>query len=127
VTDDPGLERRRRAPRVSTSGWSGRYVVEDDPESSWNECNVLDISVLGVGLEAFPTDPGDVSEALIGRRIVVHVQAPTGASVTVRLIGRAKNVTPGRDGGTRVGLEFVDLSETERSILRVMELMKVVW
>ncbi len=55
------------------------------------------------------------------------MQAPTGASVIVQLTGQVKNTGPGNHGGTRVGLEFVDLSETERSILSVMELMKVVW
>jgi hypothetical protein len=30
-------------------------------------------------------------------------------------------------GGTRVGIEFGDLSETERAILHVLEHMRVVW
>ena len=121
------MERRRRAPRVATTGWSGRYIVDDDPGAYWNECRVLDLSVLGVGLEIFPDRPEEASETLIGRRIVVQVQPPVGDSVTVRLVGRARNVSPGSAGGTRMGLEFVGLSETERKILEVMELLKVAW
>jgi hypothetical protein len=112
---------------VATTGWSGRYIVDDDPGSNWNECRVLDISVLGVGVEILPTRPEDASEALIGHRIVVQVQPPVGDSVTIRLVGRARNISPGSEGGTRLGLEFVGLSETERKILEVMALLKVAW
>ncbi len=47
--------------------------------------------------------------------------------MSLRLVGQLKNLSPGRLGGVRAGLEFVDLSETEREILKAMELLKVAW
>src|SRR5579863_2945756 len=101
--------RRRRVPRVATSGWSGTYTDEDVA----HHCRVIDISVLGLGLELLGDVPGD----LIGHRLSIEIQAPVGGSVRLRLVGRVRNVSPTKDGSTRAGLEFVDLSETERAIL----------
>ncbi len=84
---------------------------------------VIDISILGLGLELF----GPATEDMIGNRLVVHVGAPAGESVSLRLVGQVKNVNPGVLGGTRAGLEFTDLSETEQEILKAMELLKVAW
>jgi PilZ domain len=117
------MEFRRRVPRVTADGWTGRYMVENDLHSGWNECRVLDISVIGVGLVLF--DDGD--RDLVGHQLIVQVQAPVGGSVSLRLAGRVMNQGPGPQGGTRAGLEFVGLSEAERSILRVFEFMKVAW
>jgi hypothetical protein len=116
------MEYRRRAPRVTT-GWPGRYIVEDDPHSGWNECRVLDISLIGVGLELF----GDTDIDLLGHQLIVHVQTPVGESVSIRLVGRVMNTGRGNEGGTRAGLEFVGLSDTEQSILKALELMRVTW
>jgi PilZ domain len=113
------MERRRRVPRVSTPGWSGTYSIEGDGR----ECKVIDISVLGIGIELY----GDVPQNLVGRRLDVQVQAPVGESVSIHLTGTVKNTGPGPEGGIRAGLEFVGLSETEQAILKVMELMKVAW
>lgn len=117
------MELRRRAPRVGTNGWIGRYTVEDDPDEGWRECEVVDISLLGLGVELF----GDVPEKIIGKRLVVHVQGPVGNSVSIRLAGEVRYLGNGRAGGTRAGLEFVGLSETERAILKAMEVLKVTW
>ena len=67
-----------------------------------------------------------MTEDMIGHRLVVHVRAPAGESVSLRLVGQVKNLS-GRLGGARAGLEFTDLSETEREILKAMELLKVAW
>jgi hypothetical protein len=123
----PDSEFRRRGPRIATTSWSGRYIVEDDPASEWRDCRVLDISVLGVGLELFPTGSGDESDLLVGHRLVILVQAPVGKSISVRLMGTVKNVGSGSQGGTRVGLEFVGLSDTEQAIVRVVEQLQVAW
>ncbi|MFZ0667480.1 MAG: PilZ domain-containing protein [Acidimicrobiales bacterium] len=117
------MELRRRAPRVGTSGWVGRFIVEDDPESGWRDCEVTDISLLGLGVELYGDLPGDI----IGRRLVVHVQGPMGNSVSLRLAGEVRYLGNGRGGGTRAGLEFVGLSDTERAILKAMEVLKVSW
>ena len=120
-------EFRRRVPRIATTSWSGRYIVEDDPASEWRECRVLDISVLGVGLELFPTDSDSTAGLLVGHRLVILVQAPVGESISVRLMGTVKNVGSGTQGGIRVGLEFVGLSDTEQAIVRVIEQLQAAW
>lgn len=117
------MEFRRRAPRVSTTGWLGTYILEDDTRAGWGDCRVHDISFIGVGLELF----GAVPEDLTGRRIVVQVTVPVGASVSLRLVGEAKNRTQTPQGGIRAGMEFVDLSETERAIIDVIEKLGATW
>ena len=116
------MQRRRRVPRQS-AGWSGTYVVEDEPRAGSHDCLVIDISVLGVGLELLGSVPTD----LVGRRISLEVQTPVGTSVSIRLVGEVRNSAPGRLGGVRVGLEFIGLSDTERSILDALELMQIAW
>lgn len=123
----PDTEFRRRVPRIATTSWCGRYIVEDDPSSEWSECRVLDISVLGVGLELFPIDDDHDAGRLVGHRLVVQVQAPVGESISVRLMGTVQNVGSGTQGGVRAGLEFVGLSDTEQAIVKVIEQLQVVW
>src|SRR5580704_7773205 len=101
----PDSEFRRRVPRIATTSWSGRYIVEDDPQSEWTECRVLDISVLGVGLELFPIDSDHDPGQLVGHRLVIQVQAPVGESISVRLMGSVTHVGSGPEGGVRTGLE----------------------
>ena len=117
------MELRRRVPRVAASGWLGTFIIEDDSQPGWGDCAVIDFSVLGVGLELF----GKLRDDLVGRRMVVQVHAPVGKSVSLRLVGEIRNNVLGPQGENRVGMEFVDLSETERAIIGVIEEMKVVW
>jgi c-di-GMP-binding flagellar brake protein YcgR len=114
---------RRRAPRVVTPGWLGTYFVEDDSRAGWGDCRVLDLSIIGVGLELF----GAIPDGLIGHRIVVQISVSVGTSVSLRLVGEVRNATDGPQGGNRVGMEFVDLSETERAIISVIEKMGAAW
>lgn len=72
---------------MATSGWSGTYTDDD----AAHECKVIDISVLGLGLELLGDVPGD----LIGHRLTIEVHAPVGDSVTLRLMGRIRNMSPG--------------------------------
>jgi hypothetical protein len=67
---------------MTTSGWSGTYTDDD----AAHECKVIDISVLGLGLERL----GDVPRDLIGYRLTLDVHAPVGDSVTLRLMGRSR-------------------------------------
>lgn len=117
------MEFRRRVPRTTTGGWHGRYAAEDDESSDWKECLVVDISLLGVGLELI----GEVPDDLVGRQLIVQVRAPVGDSVSLRLKGRVVNQSQSPNGITRAGMEFVGLSPMERSILAVLEQMKVAW
>jgi len=114
---------RRRFPRVSADSWPGKYVVEDDPSSGWHECSLIDLSLLGMGLELL----GPSSPELIGRRILVHVDVGEGKSIALRLAGVVRNLHPGPSGSTRAGIEFTDLSEGERSVLTMMEHLKIRW
>jgi hypothetical protein len=116
---DPVHERRRRLPRQGAD-WPGRYTLDGE---TWGACEVLDISILGAGVELFEPPDGE----LMGRQITVEVETPAGASITLRMTGQIRNIAPGPKGGTRVGTEFANLSETERAILDVLEHMRVVW
>lgn len=115
-------QRRRRIPRED-AGWPGRYRFEGDARGEWGNCRVIDISLLGVGIELF----GSVPSNAIGRRVTVEVETPAGASVLLQLAGVCRHTSPGREGGTRTGIEFTGLSETERSILEIMGHMQIVW
>lgn len=116
-------QRRRRVPRVNAENWPGKYVVDDDPSSGWHECQLIDLSLLGMGLEVF----GPGATGLIGQRILVHVDVGEGKSIALRLAGVVRNANTGSSGGTRVGIEFIDLSEGEQSVLRMMEHLKIRW
>ncbi len=114
--------RRRRVPRQD-AGWFGKCLVEGDPGAAWYECRVIDVSIIGAGLEVFGVPDRD----LIGRRMTVEVQAPTGASVSVRFVGVINNAGAVPGGGVRFGMEFAGLSKSERSILNMLEQMQVAW
>jgi hypothetical protein len=114
--------RRRRVPR-QPAGWFGKCRVEGESDSSWSECRVIDVSTVGAGVEIL----GVVGRSLVGERLVVEVQAPTGATFSVRFVGQVKNAGAVPQGGLRLGMEFVGLSRTERSILSLFEQMGVGW
>ena len=118
--------KRRRAPRVGTLGWTGRYLLEDDPDTDWCECELLDLSILGAGLILFPF-PTRQPERIVGRVLVVEVHPEAGDSIHVGIKGRVVNTGTRTDGCLRVGLEFEDLSETEQQVLQVMKLLQLAW
>ena len=116
------MDPRRRVPRISTDNWPGRCSPDGEPH--WElDCEVVDLSLLGVGILL----RGDAHTVREGQRLVVWVYAPIGGSVSLRLVGHVRNLVPTEGGRTRVGMEFVDLSETEQAILQVFEIMKVFW
>ena len=116
------MELRRRVPRQNI-GWDGKCILEDDPFAGWIACRAIDISVVGVGLEILDLVPRD----LAGRALRVEIHPPTSKAVRIQMVGEVRNVGSGPTGGTRVGLEFTELSETEKSILDALELMQVAW
>jgi hypothetical protein len=115
------MERRRRVPRQEAD-WFGRCVVADDPGASY-DCRVVDISMLGAGVEVFHFPPRDV----LGRRLDVDVQPPASVSFSIHFVGEIRNAGTGPRGRVRLGLEFVDLSEDERSIVDMLERMRMTW
>jgi PilZ domain-containing protein len=119
-------EPRRRVPRQE-AGRPGRYLLQGDPQTARRACQVLDISLLGARLEVF--EPA--GNELIGREVTVEVQrasALTGTLKTSRLVGVIRDVSPGPEGGVRVGIQFMgDLPWAERAVLEAYERMQMFW
>ena len=115
-------EYRRRVPRQA-AGWFGQCIVEDEPAAKWAECVVLDVSVIGAGVEVL----GFARRDVVGRHVTVEVPAPEGASVSIRFTGEVGHAGVTSGGGLRIGLLFLGLSESERSILAMLEHMQVGW
>ena len=105
------------------AGWPGRWRVADDESSNWYSCQIVEISIVGVGIELDDL----LTDDLIGRRLVVETTAPSGAAVSLRLEGEVRHASRLQPGSTRVGLEFIGLSETERHILDAMGQLGAVW
>jgi hypothetical protein len=121
-------ELRRRLPRQEAH-WQGRYTAEGGTSGAWGGCEILDVSILGAGLELFEHSNHllpDI-ETLIGHQILVEVQTPAGASITLQMLGEIRYTAPGKHGGVRVGIQFNQLSEVEQAILNVLEQMQAVW
>ena len=108
------MDNRRRAERQSAV-WMGSCRFEDGASDAWRECGVFDFSTLGAGMDFRHPDSSD----LVGRRIAVRL--PVGSSMDISLTGEVRNVKTGPDGIVRVGIEFVGLSETERSVVELLE------
>jgi hypothetical protein len=119
-------EQRRRVPRQEVAR-SGKYAFEDNPQSAWIECRVLDLSVLGVRIEIFEPDPN----VFIGRGITIETEKEstlTGELKAARLVGVIRNVASESNGTTQVGIQFVgDLTWSERALLDSYDRMRLSW
>jgi len=113
-------ERRRRVPRQLIA-WPAAFRIDDG--ATWSECEVVDISVIGVGIEA----SSNLGPDLLDRKVSVEVHTPVGAAVTLGLTATIRYVIPRPNGMCRLGGEFIGLSEIERSILETLERMQVAW
>jgi len=103
---------RRRLPRQFTD-WRGRYLVEDGPDEQWRGCRVIDISTAGAGLELLETSADEVA----GHNILL----------AVLLRGELRNLGPGKNNGLRVGIQFTDLTEPERTYLDSLSEVRALW
>ena len=112
------MENRRREQRQSAV-WIGSCHVEGEPPQLWRDCGVFDFSCIGVGMDL--RHPG--SSDFVGRR--VSVRFPAGASIDLTLTGEVRNAKAAPDGIVRLGIEFADLSETERSIVELLDVRSV--
>jgi len=110
------MEPRRRDLRVPTDGWRGRCAVEDEPPLEWTECEVVDVSLIGAGIDIW----ADSGVDLTGCRLMVEVRPPAGDSVGLRFSGRVSRVNHESAFHLRVGMVFEQLSESEQSILEVI-------
>ena len=66
----------------------------------------------------------DVAD-LIGQRVTVEVHVPQSNSVQLRLLGEIRHAAQDVRGSARIGIEFIGLSNVERSILDALELEHV--
>lgn len=102
---------------MPTDGWRGRCAVEDEPPIEWTECEVVDVSLIGAGIDIW----GDNAVELTGCRVSVEIWPPIGDSVVLRFSGRVSRVSQESAFHSRVGIVFEGLSDSERSILEVIE------
>jgi PilZ domain len=101
----------------------GSCHVEDEPSDLWRECAIIDVSTLGVGIELCHPDPVELLglwhdgelRLNFSRRISVRFQLSPSLDLTVA--GEVRNAGSGPDGIVRAGIEFVDLTEIERSMV----------
>jgi len=120
------VEDRRRAERQSAF-WMGRCHIQDEPLDLWRECAIIDVSTLGVGIDLCHPDPVELLGMWqdgelrldVSRRITLRLEL--GPSVDMTVAGEVRNAGSGPDGIVRAGIEFVGLTETERSILDLLE------
>jgi hypothetical protein len=116
------VENRRRAERQSAL-WVGRCHMEGEPSDLWRECTIVDVSTLGVGMNLRHPDPIELlglwqdGELRLdaSRRMTVHLETDT--SIDMPVAGEVRNAGSHPDGFVRAGIEFVGLTEAQRSIV----------
>jgi PilZ domain-containing protein len=111
------MRERRRVPRQHAATWSGCCRIDGDPTYSWRECDVFDVSALGVGIDVRISRPS----GLVARRISVRVPSVLGPSIDLTLRGEVRNASAGEDGVIRVGIEFINLSEGELYLIDLLQ------
>jgi hypothetical protein len=93
----------------------------------WHDCRVLDLSVVGAGLEIY--EPA--SDDLVGCEVSVQLQTAsvlTGTLKNSSLVGVIRDVSSESERATRLGVQFVgDLSWSERALLEAYERMRLSW
>jgi hypothetical protein len=109
------MEQRRRVPRLS-AGWFGICHIEGESDPAWRDCQVIDISMFGLGITLHHFWPLE----LVDRNISVEAPA-VGESLNVRLEGVIRNAEQTPGGVIRVGIEFNGLlSESELAVATVL-------
>jgi len=111
MTDSELGSNRRREER-NAAVWIGSCHIEGEASDVWLDCGVFDFSTTGLGM-----DLRHASD-LVGRRISVRL--PVGDSIDVTLRGAVRNSKDGPGGVVRVGMEFVELSATEKVIVDLL-------
>ena len=109
------MEQRRRVPRLS-AGWFGICHIEGETDPEWRDCQVIDISMFGLGITLHHFWPME----LVDRHISVEAPA-VGDSLNVRLEGVIRNAEQTPGGVIRIGIEFKGLlSESELAVATVL-------
>jgi hypothetical protein len=81
----------------------------------WRDCEVIDISMFGLGITLHHPQPWE----LVHRGILVDISA-IGDVVNIRLEGEIMDAAFTLEGDIRVGLEFSGHSNTERAITAIL-------
>src|SRR5277367_3695590 len=108
------MEYRRRAPRQPTA-WTGFCHIDGEPAAMWRDCEVIDVSMFGLGITLHHPQPWE----LVHRRIVVDISA-IGDAVNIRLEGEIRDAAFTLEGDIRVGIELVGASPSELAITAVL-------
>jgi len=103
---------RRLLPR-QFADWRGKYLFEGEPDETWRDCRVIDISTAGAGLELLDTTPDET----VGQHILL----------AVHLRGEFRNAAPCRKDGLRAGIQFVGLSRAESDYLDSLAVLQAKW
>jgi hypothetical protein len=103
---------RRLLPR-QLADWRGTYLIDGEKDERWRDCRVIDISSIGAGLELFGTTADEVAS----RELVVAVYWRTAV----------KNCRTGNADGLRVGTQFLDLTERERTYVDSLTELGAKW
>jgi hypothetical protein len=104
----------------------GLCHIQDEPADLWRECAIIDISPLGVGIDLCHPDPIELLgmwhdgelRLHLSRRITVRLKL--GPSIDMTFAGEVRNAGSRPDGIVRAGIEFVGLTEAERSIVDLL-------
>jgi hypothetical protein len=97
--------------------------VEDWPSDLWRECAIIDVSTLGLGIELLHPDPVELlglwrdGELRLDETRRITVGLELGPSVDITVSGELRNAGSQPDGIVRAGIEFVGLTEAERSMV----------
>jgi hypothetical protein len=108
------MDYRRRVERRPTA-WAGFCHIAGESPSMWRDCEVIDISMFGLGITLQHPQPWE----LVHRRILVDISA-IGDAVNIRLEGEIQDAAFTLEGDIRVGLEFTGLSKTEQAITAIL-------
>ena len=87
----------------------------------WRDCEVIDISMFGLGITLIHPQPWD----LVHRRILVDMSA-IGEAVTIRLEGEIRDAAFTLEGDIKIGLEFTGLSKTEKAVAAILSGIKTI-
>jgi hypothetical protein len=93
----------------------GRCQIAGEKSERWRECAIFDLSTLGLGVDLPLAGP----KKLVGQRLTVLIEL--GRSVDMTFSGQVRNAVSGPDGIVRAGIEFVGLSDIERSAVGLLE------
>lgn len=112
------MEYRRRGER-QPAAWAGFCHIAGEFPSMWRDCEVIDVSMFGLGITLHHPQPWE----LVHRRILVDVFA-IGDDEKIRLEGQIKDAAFTLEGDIRIGLEFTGLSRTSEAITAILSDMR---